>query len=142
MSEFWERKFASRKFVDLIWKSSSKWAVWDPASVNITVSPAPPQRTDMLTLRQIGDYGRVDKETGCFEREGNIFRRPELADIVNGYETNPQLAKEDVVYATSLNARRVDVTAGFAVNAPMAQVALKVSHAILRNLSSLQITIP
>jgi len=46
----------SRKFVDLILTASSKWANWDPPkSINV------------------GDFGIISKETGEFEREGNIY---------------------------------------------------------------------
>jgi hypothetical protein len=47
---------ASRKFADLIWQASSKWPNWDP--------PIP---------IKVGDIGRIHKETGVFEAEGNIY---------------------------------------------------------------------
>lgn len=130
MVEFWEGKYASRKFIDLLWKSCSKWAVWDPASVAISASPPPFPLTivDQGSL-QIGDYGTVEKETGHFEREGNIFTTPELAEIVKGHEAKLQSSSEDVIFATSLNTRKVEVGTGFTANAQVAQVALKASHA-------------
>ncbi|KIJ60757.1 hypothetical protein HYDPIDRAFT_31974 [Hydnomerulius pinastri MD-312] len=49
-------KYDSRKFVDLILSSASKWANWDP--------PRP---------INVGDYGSVNNETGEFMWEGNIY---------------------------------------------------------------------
>ncbi|OAX37728.1 hypothetical protein K503DRAFT_801028 [Rhizopogon vinicolor AM-OR11-026] len=49
-------KYASRKFIDLIQGATSKWANWDP--------PAP---------IVVGDYGMIDKETGEFHAQGNIY---------------------------------------------------------------------
>ncbi|KIJ60774.1 hypothetical protein HYDPIDRAFT_116833 [Hydnomerulius pinastri MD-312] len=51
-----EKKYESRKFIDLVLSSTSKWANWDPsAPINV------------------GDYGDINKETGGFVREGNIY---------------------------------------------------------------------
>ncbi|KIJ60777.1 hypothetical protein HYDPIDRAFT_43111 [Hydnomerulius pinastri MD-312] len=50
-------KYESRKFVDLILSSASKWANWDP--------PRP---------INVGDYGSIDRATGEFVWEGNIYR--------------------------------------------------------------------
>ncbi|KAL5501047.1 hypothetical protein ACEPAH_9434 [Sanghuangporus vaninii] len=61
---FSSRKYASRKFSDIILNAVSKWANWDPS---ITI--------------EAGDYGHIDKRTGQFEREGNIYRDPEVAHI-------------------------------------------------------------
>jgi len=47
---------ASRKFIDLIYESSTKYANWDPP-VQI----------------QVGDYGIINNDTGAFERSGNIY---------------------------------------------------------------------
>ncbi|KAG8903122.1 hypothetical protein FRB99_003724 [Tulasnella sp. 403] len=47
---------ASRKYVDLILNASSKYANWDPG---VPV--------------EVGDYGSINKDTGLFDYEGNIF---------------------------------------------------------------------
>ncbi|KAG1745021.1 uncharacterized protein EDB91DRAFT_1050155 [Suillus paluster] len=47
---------ASRKFIDLIRQASSKWANWDPP-IEI----------------KVGDYGRIDSDSGELEVEGNIY---------------------------------------------------------------------
>jgi len=47
---------ASRKYIDLVYQASTKWANWDP--------PVPVK---------VGDYGEVDRNTGRFERHGSIY---------------------------------------------------------------------
>ncbi|KAG1729790.1 hypothetical protein EDB19DRAFT_1641684 [Suillus lakei] len=49
-------KYTSRKFIDLIQGSTSKWANWDPIR-NIAV----------------GDFGMIINNTGEFDWEGNIY---------------------------------------------------------------------
>ncbi|KLO09447.1 hypothetical protein SCHPADRAFT_907726 [Schizopora paradoxa] len=56
LKSWFQGKKASRKFIDLIYKSSSKWANWDPA-VNI----------------QVGSYGNFDSRDGVFRVRGNIY---------------------------------------------------------------------
>ncbi|KAJ8586625.1 hypothetical protein M405DRAFT_864435 [Rhizopogon salebrosus TDB-379] len=51
-------EYASRKFIDLILSATSKWANWDPLTPIST---------------QVGDYGLIDKETGEFQAQGNIY---------------------------------------------------------------------
>jgi len=58
-------KSPSRKYIDLIFRASSKWANWDPP-VEI----------------KVGDYGTIDVETGKFEKEGNIYEEPTTAELV------------------------------------------------------------
>jgi len=47
---------ASRKFVDMIKRSSSHWANWEP-----------------IIPIEVGQYGQINSETGAFEVEGNIY---------------------------------------------------------------------
>ncbi|KAJ6532885.1 hypothetical protein DFH09DRAFT_1043901 [Mycena vulgaris] len=61
-------KYASRKYIDLIQVATSKWASWDP--------PHP---------IKVGDYGTVDKATGQFEKDGNIYDDAETAALAAGY---------------------------------------------------------
>ncbi|KIJ60772.1 hypothetical protein HYDPIDRAFT_43109 [Hydnomerulius pinastri MD-312] len=49
-------KYESRKFIDLILSSASKWVNWDPP-----------------TSISVGDYGSINRETGEFMWEGNIY---------------------------------------------------------------------
>ncbi|KAG2108506.1 uncharacterized protein F5147DRAFT_576935 [Suillus discolor] len=48
--------YASRKFIDLIFQTSSKWADWDP--------PVP---------IKVGSFGKIDRPTGVFIADGNIY---------------------------------------------------------------------
>jgi len=59
-------KNPSRKFVELIHATSSKWANWDP-----------PHQI------KVGDYGKLGRETGMFEKEGNIYEDldPTIANL-------------------------------------------------------------
>ncbi|CAE6480848.1 unnamed protein product, partial [Rhizoctonia solani] len=58
----------SRKYVDLIFKVSGKYGNWDPPRIV-----------------EVGDWGVIERETGSFIREGNIFEDTEckvlLSDI-------------------------------------------------------------
>lgn len=110
--DFWKGKNASRKFIDLIWKSSTKYAVWDPAYAEI----------------QVGDYGALDKDTGHFEKAGNIFRTPELEHLVRDHQ-QPSIKddpkSDNVMTITSLNAKKVDIDTALSVNAQVAQASFK-----------------
>ncbi|OCB87723.1 hypothetical protein A7U60_g5250 [Sanghuangporus baumii] len=88
------RKLASRKFIDLVNLAACKWANWDPT---IPVEP--------------GDYSRIDRETDQFQKEGNIFRETEIADIVSKYSliTGPRV---DDYIIQSLNVKGALETAG------------------------------
>ncbi|KAG1775496.1 hypothetical protein EV702DRAFT_972887 [Suillus placidus] len=55
----------SRKFIDLIYQSSSGWANWNPP-IEI----------------KVGDYGNIDKESGQLDVEGNIYD-PEFQTSLN-----------------------------------------------------------
>jgi len=78
-------KSPSRKFVDLIHASSSKWANWDP-----------PHQI------KVGDYGTLDRETGNFLKEENIYEHSDPT-IANLAALHPPLmgAPEDRVYISS-----------------------------------------
>lgn len=58
-------ELASRKYVDLIFYASSKYGNWDP-SKHI----------------QVGDYGVINRRTGQFEKEGNVFDDPEISGYI------------------------------------------------------------
>lgn len=80
---------ASRKFVDLIHKVSAKWANWDPP----------------YSIK-VGDYGKIDVQSGEFNREGNIYddihticTDEKIIKLVRG--NPPVLAPRDNVYTAS-----------------------------------------
>ncbi|KAH9035741.1 hypothetical protein EDB85DRAFT_840328 [Lactarius pseudohatsudake] len=82
-----------RKFIDLINQATFKWANWDPQRVI-----------------QIGDFGTVDKKTGEFKVEGNIFTHPEIEHIAQSYP--PFEAPETDLYQIhSGQVRRLDIQA-------------------------------
>ncbi|EGN97520.1 hypothetical protein SERLA73DRAFT_110780 [Serpula lacrymans var. lacrymans S7.3] len=95
-------KYASRKYVDLIRQTSAKWANWDPP---IPVQP--------------GDYGTIDKETGEFLKEGNIYD-PDFAPHLATKFPNLDLSKHKPVTAeeesdfivSSTGVRRTDFKFG------------------------------
>jgi len=64
----WVKENAQRKYIDLIKEVSSKWANWDP-----------PKRV------QAGDFGTVNRKTGEFLVEGNIYTHPDIAPIARLY---------------------------------------------------------
>jgi len=84
-------RYGSRKYIDLIREAESKWANWDP---------------DVMC--EVGDFGEIDKETGEFRTEGNIFK---------GYIKEAELPKStstpnDVVHIQSSSARKIDLSVG------------------------------
>ncbi|KAJ6629834.1 hypothetical protein B0H10DRAFT_2208392 [Mycena sp. CBHHK59/15] len=87
-------KYASRKYTDLIQTVSSKWANWDP--------PHPVK---------VGDYGTLDKETGQFERDGNIYEDASTATLAADHP--PQVAAPDEkVVISSETAQQRDFSLG------------------------------
>ncbi|KAJ7202595.1 hypothetical protein GGX14DRAFT_370161 [Mycena pura] len=73
-------KYASRKYIDLIHGVTAKWASWDP--------PHP------IT---VGDYGTIDKETGRFEVDGNIYDDPVTAALAAAHPPAPAPPDETLV---------------------------------------------
>lgn len=88
---------SSRKFIDLIFKASSKWANWNP-----------PHEI------KVGDYGKLDSKTGEFNREGNIYEDTtiyndeHLAKLVKDLPPKAA-AREDVYIAASSKVKRGDL---------------------------------
>ncbi|KAG1782202.1 hypothetical protein EV702DRAFT_1070599 [Suillus placidus] len=66
---------ASRKFIDLIRQASSKWANWDPP-IEI----------------KVGDYGKIDNESGELDVEGNIYD-PGFQTLLNKQGLNINLSE-------------------------------------------------
>ncbi|KAI0259829.1 hypothetical protein BC834DRAFT_597900 [Gloeopeniophorella convolvens] len=59
---------ACRKYVDLINEASGKWVNWNP-----------------VNSVQVGDYGKIDFDTGQLVVEGNIYRDEPLASTMKLY---------------------------------------------------------
>ncbi|EJC99695.1 uncharacterized protein FOMMEDRAFT_142664 [Fomitiporia mediterranea MF3/22] len=89
------KKTASRKYIDLIKYSSNKWANWDPSN------PV-----------EAGDYGGVNKESGEFERQGNLYRDSTIAEITARYPPIYNSETTDYQYH-SLNTRTTKLKAQF-----------------------------
>ncbi|KAI5117379.1 hypothetical protein M0805_001922 [Coniferiporia weirii] len=98
MISWFKKKEASRKFIDLIMRVSSKWANWDPSDVI-----------------QAGDYGTIDEQSGAFERQGNIYRDNAFSELAAQYPAMLGAVIEEYTVNSS-NARKRNVTADFHVN--------------------------
>ncbi|KAH8105747.1 hypothetical protein DFH11DRAFT_1518399 [Phellopilus nigrolimitatus] len=107
--DFWTKKEASRKLIDLIRRSSSWWANWNP-SIQITA----------------GDYGEIDRESGQFKKEGNIYTSSDesIADLAEQFEPVSEVALDKYIIKSS-NVKQCEPesdfnadVAGFA-NAPL-----------------------
>ncbi|KAG2339527.1 hypothetical protein BDR05DRAFT_992030 [Suillus weaverae] len=93
---------ASRKFIDLIYQSSSGWANWNPP-IEI----------------KVGDYGKIDKQSGQLDVEGNIYDPGFQTSLnsqglkINLSECQPQTGGvDDDMITASLGVKQVD----FSVN--------------------------
>jgi len=98
---------SSRKFVDLIFKATAKWANLNPP-------------TDI----KVGDYGKLDETTGEFLREGNIYNDSHnifLQDqnIAQLVKDHPPITatREDEYIAASTRVKRGDFKLGAEVSA-------------------------
>ncbi|KAF7334622.1 hypothetical protein MVEN_02292500 [Mycena venus] len=100
-------KYASRKYIDLILEVSSKWASWDP--------PHP---------IKVGDYGTIDKATGRFEKDGNIYDDPNLS-FVRDHQPEILPPEEKMVF-TSQTAQTHEFNLGPEVTIPgIAEASIK-----------------
>jgi hypothetical protein len=57
----------------------------------------------------VGDYGTIDKKTGVFEIEGNIYEDPGIADLTAAYPPL-QAAPENSFIVSSLGVKRHELT--------------------------------
>ena len=112
MHSWFQRKEASRKYVDLIKEASSKWANWDPPNViQVRYTTTLIDSSFNPDIYQAGDFGEVDVHSGQFEKEGNIYTHPELASVAGDYP--PKTHSEEEVYCiNSFNTRRAKNEAG------------------------------
>ncbi|KAF7789561.1 hypothetical protein EIP86_000507 [Pleurotus ostreatoroseus] len=109
MGWFWSRKRpANRKYIDLIFDETSLWASYMPFKAS------PPK---------VGDYGSIDRQTGEFEYQGNIYESKEiLAEVPELKENRCQPVVGQVIskwVVTAKTAKQADVTL-----APTASVLL------------------
>lgn len=135
---WWPRKqkISSRKFIDLIWKTSNKWAVWDPPSSSDAIRVSLGLQGSFQThapftssCPQVGDYGLVDPETGKFEFEGNIYRDDKLADIVKDHnvDRDAHRVNDNMMCITSSTAQEVSGGFGASLDAQVSKFAFKVT---------------
>ncbi|KAH8099815.1 hypothetical protein BXZ70DRAFT_1008795 [Cristinia sonorae] len=96
---FWPRKQSSRKFIDLIWRTTTRWANWDPSE-----------------KFQPGDFGYTDHETGRFHRTGNIYLDPHIGPIAQRYKPQKGEVVEKYIANTG-NAVAISISAGGHVDA-------------------------
>ncbi|KAI0086785.1 hypothetical protein BDY19DRAFT_329722 [Irpex rosettiformis] len=78
---------ASRKYVDLLKETSAKWANWDP-----------PKRI------RAGDFGTINRKTGEFNCEGNIYNNSQTKTIADQYPKQ-ELAAENSFIIRSYRAK-------------------------------------
>jgi hypothetical protein len=91
----------SHKYVDLILAVSSKWANFDPPkSIEVCVSIKLQLLIFTSIYRQVGDYGTINRDTGQFEKEGNIYRDKTTAQLVSEYPPK-EACKEEIMVVAS-----------------------------------------
>jgi len=113
---------ASRKYTDLIFSASSKWANWDP-----------PKKI------MVGDYGTVDRKTGQFEKEGNIYEGEATAQLAAKYPPETA-AKESFFEISSDTVTRCDLTVAPNVSVPgLAEASIRGQWAFNRKRGALLI---
>ncbi|KAJ7659221.1 hypothetical protein DFH06DRAFT_1195307 [Mycena polygramma] len=100
-------KYASRKYIDLILEASSKWASWDPPH-----------------SIKVGDYGTIDKDTGRFEKDGNVYEDPETKELCKEYPPEILAPERDVVFSSQAEQGR-DFVLGPAVDIGIAEASIK-----------------
>lgn len=61
---------------------------------------------------KIGDFGEMDKETGSFQREGNIFEHPDSKDIMAHWNDLINVVTIDHIFQRTGNVRQIDLPIG------------------------------
>lgn len=125
------RKSTARKYVELIYKSSQKYGVWDPSTDGIKASGSPshPAHRVVLTASiqpQVGDFGTIGKKDGRFRREGNIYRLGPLSREMEKYQPKIVTDVENYINIISKNTKEADVTPGVSLNLQGASVSFQV----------------
>jgi len=90
---FRSRENAQRKYIDLIKEVSARWPNWDPSR----------------NLRP-GDFGTIDKTTGEFAVEGNIYTHVDIARIADKHRP-VQTPEIEYYQIPSYEVRGLDVKA-------------------------------
>lgn len=132
---FWDSdtKYPSRKYVDLLWTSCAKYSVWNPSYDNIQVGgygQVPFSTADSI-VTQVGDYGVINRETGQFDRNGNIYEEGFVPSHPGKHAPREYSGSTGVISVTSLNARAVRVVPSINMDAQVA----KLKFQVLRRLS-------
>jgi hypothetical protein len=89
MSVFpWPKERSQRKFVDLIKEADSRWPNWDPPKIILVMRFH--FRLIVLSLHnhthnQAGEFGTIDKKTGEWLTEGNIYTHPDIKSLADQY---------------------------------------------------------
>ena len=65
-----------------------------------------------IDVDQVGDYGRIDKSTGEFEKEGNIYDEARFADILASHPPVKEPPGSGVVLCSE-NVKKLKGGAGF-----------------------------
>ena len=65
----------------------------------------------IFTPIQVGDYGKINKKTGDFEKEDNIYSAKATADLVSQYPPI-EASKQDKIEIVSETAKRREFSAG------------------------------
>ncbi|KAH8105759.1 hypothetical protein DFH11DRAFT_1277388 [Phellopilus nigrolimitatus] len=97
---FWFKKEASRKFIDLIRRASSWWANWNP-SIQITA----------------GDYGEIETTSGQFVKEGNIYTSSDqsIVDLTAQFQLVSEPVLDKYIISSS-SAKQCELGADIGVN--------------------------
>ncbi|KAI0083822.1 hypothetical protein BDY19DRAFT_975348 [Irpex rosettiformis] len=99
--DFIHRKLSSRKYVDPLKDSCSKWANWDPPKI-----------------MHVGDSGE-------FIHEGNVYTHPDLVPIAHDHPVQPT-AEDDLLLIKSAYARRIEQAVGVQGTAVLATAAVSI----------------
>lgn len=101
---------APRKFIDLIWRKRKRFPVWDPSTESVRVSSKLRHPSKLkFSLRKVGDYGQIDKNTGSFRCEGNIYNSKDESLVKWAKEHRPVVTGEYFNDATSQSPQLINL---------------------------------
>lgn len=131
---------SSLLYVDLLYRTSSQFAVWEPAPslIQVRLSDINRRTPSMCQsdILQVGDYGDVDRLSGQFEPHGNIFTDPTFREQYKDYP--PVVRPFGSAAITTItsentkarNAKERDLGASGIVDNQTEALALQVVHSI------------
>ncbi|KAH9977251.1 hypothetical protein BGW80DRAFT_842263 [Lactifluus volemus] len=93
----WPKKRSQRKFVDLIKEADYRWPNWDPSNIILA-----------------GEFGTIDKKTGEWMTEGNIYTHPEIKPLADQYPLVEKAEPDEYIH--SYEVREKPVPAEVAAN--------------------------